>query len=763
MAPQNPGNVNVNSMMLDAMTSLTRQLQRNLEYYEKSQEQQTAQPPIAGVDPRVSPYQTGLFNPDLATTSPTPRSGPSGQGQLFNPGAYPEATGGPMAPGDTYLRYPPNETTGGLRSNAQRALGTFRESGARQALGQWSGRIPSPDQPDGWASGGDLPGQGDPGNSLPPNLASGAGGMGGGPGMGGMGGLGGMGGGSPFNQGGVSDQSMFTWAMLGEHGGPQWMRDIAFGAWGAKRSLDYAQNSVLQPLLNSVNEGNMPDWMSGSMASGSLQTVSDLVGIAAQHPLAAYGAYRVGSAAVSGVHNLLETGQNWQNIGAQLGVPVTPDRYIMGVQNPLAPFLSGSTSVGSGAAINRRQLMGQLPGGMGMGSGLSGTEASETINAIVGQGFGGNENALGGGDIGAISNQFMGPLLQQLPGLSPSDLAQFLPLLRNSGTSLTQLTNSLSDLGTAAQATHETVGQAASSLMSYAESTKGMGSAQGALSTGQTFRNITGMDPQILGQMLQNPLTQGMALSRYGVLPSGINDMNPAATTSLSTQSLDMLMRATSGLNRNIYGTVDGRRTLIETGSDRQVDQVAQMMGIQPNEVRRLMAQQQGNTARGNIMSALTGPGGFEAMTRGGAGTESKAEISTAQQYWMKNIAPYWKGTGIGQKEMGRLSNEGFQKRIRDMQSDMNRAQSKTPWSTTQSTPSAQTVRVGFTGAAAKFFQQVGPTTAKQAANAGQFSISSVYNSITGDIGSLGSDIGNVASGAANDFASGIESIGHLF
>lgn len=531
--------------------------------------------------------------------------------------------------------------------------------------------------------------------------------------------------------------SMLSWAVLGEHGGPSFVRNLAFEQWGLENSLKWAQNNFSNWAQSMPNNFNFM-----GINSQNLQTASDMMTVAMQHPFLSYGAYK----GFKSLGTLSQIGQGWQSEGAALGGQVTSDRYFMGLRNPLAPLMSGATSIGMGAAINRRQLEGQLPGGMGMGSGLSSSEAQGIINEIMGQGFGGNENQWGQGDIGTIANQFMGPLMQKFPGLSASDMGQFIPLLRNSGTSLKQLTSVLSDLGTAAKATHETVGAAASTLMAFAEQTKGMGSAQGALESAQGFRNITGMDPQIQAQLLQNPLTQGLALS-HGILPSALNDMGAAGQTALSTQALQMWMKAMGGFHA-VNTTINGVPVHI-SAQQQKLDQVAQMMGISVQQANELLSRQKGNTAREQLYAGLgSSSQGFIGMTRGGAGHETKAEIDQAQQYWMKNVASHWQGTGIGQKEMERLSHMGFKQRISALKNDLNNVNAQDSWNAVQSGPSSQTVHVAFTGAAARYFQQVGPTTAKQAANSGALNINSVTNSINPSVASAWSGNPTVAVGS---------------
>lgn len=700
MSGQRPTpNANVNAMLLDAMSKLTEQLQRQNDFQEEQTRRQERQRIQSHSDQVVQEATQRRYS---ATT----------QGGLAVPPEF--GVAGPTPPVSSRSTPPqPPQPKPTLLEDLTSLKQAQKDQGLnfRQALAQY----------------GAQQGKSRSGPSASASVPLGMPG----PQPGAHHGL--------FDNMDDSTQTAFTLAMLGEHGGPAWVRNAYLEQFALSRSLKWAQNAA-QGARDYAEAGSgagaaLAGRVTGSSTFGAAEGA---LAMAAQHPWITLGGLKLAGGALGGVAALGHSMTNWENIGAQLGEQVNGSRYLFGFHNPLSPFFSGATSIGAGAAVNRQQLEGRLPGGMGMGSGLSSQQAKDAIQTIEGLGWGGNENKYGGGDIGVLANQLFGPLMKQYPGLSAADIGQFTPLLRNSGTSIDQLSASLKDLGTAAKATHETVGQAASSMTAFNEATANMGSQQGGMEAAQGFRNVTGMDPQVLGQMMNNPLMQGLAMSRYGVLPSGLKDVNPGTLTSLSQSTLQMLQRATAGLNHNI---VDSKGNVIETGDQRQMDQIAAMMNMNVADVRRLLNGAPEMTNRNRIESALGGSSGngFLAMVNAQDKTHTKSQQDAAQAYWDKNIAPYWKNTGISQAEMQRLSHEGFRQRITDLRDDMNNANASATRSQIQQKPNNLTVQVQFTGMAAKFFQTLNnPTTAKQAANAGKSSIASAANDVVSSQGFVG-------------------------
>jgi hypothetical protein len=269
-------------------------------------------------------------------------------------------------------------------------------------------------------------------------------------------------------------------------------------------------------------------------------------------------------------------------------------------------------------------------------------------------------------------------------------------------------------------------------MISFNEMTQGMGTDQGGMNAAQGFRNDTGLDPQILGQLMNNPMMQGLTMGQYGVLPSGQKDLNAGALTGTSMQTISMLMGATAGLNRNVIDPKTGQ--VLMSGKTAQEDQVAQMLGLNPSQVKYMVANQRGIQARAATTQYSTE---FENMMNAQhqqKGGMTNAQRISDQKFWNKYVAPTWQHTGIGQKQMAQLGTEGFDKRLRDLKNDLNRGAGQQS-SQIQNNSNAQTFQITLSGAAKKLFNiSGGPSPNKKLSNAGQTSITGTVNSPTGDM-----------------------------
>lgn len=571
------------------------------------------------------------------------------------------------------------------------------------------------------------------------------------------------------NPTGDKQGSMLTWALLGEHGGPAAIRNMALEQYGLQRSVDWAQNAAglvskkydSSKLLQAI-PGVNPQTMDA--LGGALQFATD-------NPLATYAGYKgiqtIGSAVNQAGANLA----GYQAAGQQFGYGPSAafGQAVFGHQNPLGNF-STAARVGGAFNLENQALQGRMPFN-GFGSGLTSAQATSATSTLAGQGFamqpdssvgGGLLNAIsslpviggplsgliagltGGGpqgDAANISQNFMRPLMERNPALKGEDLGQFTGSLRYSGTSIQQLADQLNSMGVEARAAKETVGQFASSVASTAKSFEQLGSSpQGGYAIGTGFTNVTGKDAQFAGTLGQSPLVQGLAMSRYGILPSALGDMNSGAFANTSMAALQMLQRATAGLATNKYKMVNGHRVLLESGTQAQYDQIAQMTGLPSNVVKSMLQDQKGVAARANAQTMLgdptTGTGFYQYLDQH-KGKLTDKQYKIASKAWDDTVANTGKGTGISPQEMTRLSHiKGLRDRAKAYSGDLANAAKDDKANQIQGTPNAQTVQVQFTGAAAKFFQQVatGPSAAKQQSNAGVASYNAIVNSQTGDL-----------------------------
>jgi hypothetical protein len=539
-------------------------------------------------------------------------------------------------------------------------------------------------------------------------------------------------------------------AMLGEHGGPAFARNAYMESYGLQQQLAWAQKGVagVQNQMNSPwaqyagQSGGVTGAAMGAASAGA-DKLNGAIGWAtqdAQHAAAAYGLYKLGSGAVSAVGNIGDSLTNWRNLGGQLGADTSGNfaSTPFGFNNPFD--ITNATGIGSGSRAVEESLRGRGflgIGGGGVGAGLSKDLAQSDVQEIMGQGYGANESATGSsGDITTIAQNLLKPMQTQNNQLTAGDLGQFLPALRNSNTSISQLKDSLSNLGIEAQAAKETIGQFSGSVSTAATAFESMGgSQQQGITQATSFTNATGLDPQIATQLAQNPMMQGMALGQYGVLPSGIAGMNSGAFLNSSSSTLKMLQNGLSGLSKPSFANVDGQRVQVGGGESAVYSQIASMTGLPESIVQRMLGDQKGIQANAKMNELLGDPtkqGTLAGVVAEGKGNMSASQRSHAESLW-GTISKDWKGTGIGQKEMDRISKDpSYADRIKRVQSDMATANKNNPLNQIQNDPNA--VTIGLTPQAAKIFQvQQGPTAAKKISNAGGTSYNGILNSVSGD------------------------------
>lgn len=573
-------------------------------------------------------------------------------------------------------------------------------------------------------------------------------------------------------EGPITSNDALTLAMLGEHGGPAALRNTALDYYMFNRSIGWAQN-IGQGLSNQYANSSLT--IPG--ASAALGGLNNTLGWAQRNA----GKLFLGYKALTGFD---AAGAANQMLGQQLGygAPAAFGQNIFGFRNPLGN-VSTAAQVGTASNIEAQALEGRLPG-MGFGNGLSSAQAQSVMQTLTGQGFGmqpiagggvagGAISALGSlpiiggplsgiagsianllgsgpqGNAAMIAQNFMRPMMERFPGLSAGDLGQFTGALRYGGTSIQQLSDQLNSLGVEARAAQETVGQFASSVSQTSDAFQSLGSsAQGGYALATGFTNVTGKSPQFAATLGQSPLVQGLALSQYGILPSGLGDMNSGAFAGTGLAALQMLQRATAGLDRNKYKMVNGQEVLIQSGKQAQYDQIAQMTGLPSNVVKSMLEDESGITARANAQEMLgdstTGTGFYQYLDQH-KGQLTAAQAKLANQDWNKTVANTWRGTGVSQAEMERIDKiSGLRDRAKAYSGALANAAKNDQANQIQNSPNTTTVKVEFTGAAAKIFQQAGPSINKAISNAGGTSFNSIVNSVAGDLTGSGNPIASL-------------------
>jgi hypothetical protein len=576
---------------------------------------------------------------------------------------------------------------------------------------------------------------------------------------------------------------------------------LGWASTAASNLSDSLTQGGWQASIANAIPGMSAEGLSG--AAGTLSGLASAAQNTPLDSLLAYKAFGAVAGGIAGVGDaaigMYNTGTQLQSQGNQLGYG-GGGQYFLGLQNPLSLlFGAGGGATEQGAAIQYANLAAQgLIPGAGGGSGISTQQASQATEELAGQGFSAStklntgavidvtansllKNTVGDipivgnlltnlgtsivsgiasifsgpskstGDLNTIMQGFMEPMLRSSPGLSATDAAGWTPALRQASTSTDQLTDSLSNLNQAALATKETVNQWSSDALQYAQTLEGMGGTLGeGAAAASVFTAATGLDPSVAQAAVQNPLVQGLFMSQQGILPSGIS-ADPTAVAPTLESAAQMLQKAFSGLNRNRYETVNGQRVLAVRGSSLEAAQIAETLGIPQAEVNRLLGSQplenRANALETKLGTSATSTGFWQDINNLGK-HPSKAQLGQAQNYWEgiagKNNSSL-KSMGLTSKQIAALnatgdsSRQDLANRANMLNQDITHRMGDTPYNKVSSTPTNISVKVGFTGAAAAWFQQVGNgvSTAKAASNAGGPMLAGVVNTPVGDVSPL--------------------------
>jgi hypothetical protein len=544
-----------------------------------------------------------------------------------------------------------------------------------------------------------------------------------------------------------------------------------FGEWQLDTKLKMARDWIGQYATNkgaydeegnwqwggSIDEhGNFQAGSGKSTAGQTAATVSGYLNYAASHAAQIHAIRR-------SFDRVMNFGSGMQQTGEQLGYSPQSGlgpSSIFGFRNPLAPYTSEAGQQGAGIRWDAEKMT-------RLGTGITSAQAKEIYGSLAGMGFSNQQHdALGlttGGDLENIATQLVAPMVKNT-GMSPEVASQFANALRNGNTSIKELSKTLTNLPEAAHTAREGINEYTESLQGFAEQAEQMGATkQQGYQSGMAFTQSTGLDPRLLGQMQQSPFFQGLALTQMGVLPSGIGALPGGSQVGLTMQAMKMAMNATQGLNQNKYQTIGGKRVLVQSGSQAQQDQAAQLLGMSPEEFQRLYRNQGQNTASANALTLLqadTAQGWKNELA--GAMQKSHGNLTKEQREKLQKggegitgwnqISQQLLNAGISKKEVGRIGSEGFDKRASDVENLLAKLNKQSI-----SEEGQNKVQVQFTGAAAKFFQQVPISPAKAASNAGGQSITSLATSpitqaLTSmtplgpltQLGGLASDIGGI-------------------
>lgn len=261
-------------------------------------------------------------------------------------------------------------------------------------------------------------------------------------------------------------------------------------------------------------------------------------------------------------------GSAMQNAGVQAGFDRAGQINIpgtnIGITNPLDFFKGGSAAR---EAINQRINVQRLR----MMGGIDKGQAEAIVGGLAGLGWTGEEGQ-------NVAFDAIAPLVQQ--GQNPGVVTSlFDQAIRNGNTSLRDFRDTMNDLGPSARAARMTLDEYQQSLGQFAEWAEKSGARfnQG-MQLGRDLSGMYGMAPQQIQQFADSGFTKSMAMARFGILPNEIAAMPSAALGGMISQGVDFAMQAMSPFREDVVDPNTGK--VILRGDRRQKIQAAQMLGV---------------------------------------------------------------------------------------------------------------------------------------------------------------------------------------
>jgi hypothetical protein len=216
--------------------------------------------------------------------------------------------------------------------------------------------------------------------------------------------------------------------------------------------------------------------------------------------------------------------------------------------------------------------------------GVSGEEAGAARRLFAGMGYSEGTNQRLQMDLGrhliqrGIQPETFGPIIDQG--------------VRQGNMSISTLRQTIIDLADAARIANQTLSATAESTAEYAEQMQGLGgNYEESLRNAATFTR-SGLDPRIMGQAMQAPLTQGILTAQTGLMPSIQGITGAAGVTRAVAQSIDTAMAMGRGFrdmpDRTVT-TASGESLTTATGRDAQIAFAAQQTGLSPQIIQRYL------------------------------------------------------------------------------------------------------------------------------------------------------------------------------
>ena len=214
-----------------------------------------------------------------------------------------------------------------------------------------------------------------------------------------------------------------------------------------------------------------------------------------------------------------------------------------------------------------------------MKGGINQEEAQQIVGSLSALGWTGSEGQ-------NMAFDTISPLVQK--GLNPEMTTLMMDKsLRQGNASLDSFKKTLDDIGTSAHNSRMSLDEYQKALDAAGETAKQNGGfyLQGVQSA-KDFSGATGLTPQAMSQTWQSPLVQGMAMSQFGIMPNAMGSMSGHMGLQTTYSALDLAKRATSMFARQ--DTVDPRTGEVISGKQAQYAQMAPLLGMSVEEVRRL-------------------------------------------------------------------------------------------------------------------------------------------------------------------------------
>lgn len=291
------------------------------------------------------------------------------------------------------------------------------------------------------------------------------------------------------------------------------------------------------------------------------------------------GAYTAINAVQEARNLLSKTGFDpWRNAdrGGQLGFDRNSGGSFLGIQNPF----------NEAAKEGRRQQVDKL--GLRMQAGINGEQAQAIVDSTAGAGFSGDKAR-------DISYNLLAPMMKKY-GLDPESIIPFTAAIRMGQNSVGQLTDSLKDVGSAAQAASMTVPQMTEAMQQTIETSKELGNTDTARANVQAtnFARSTGLDPKISNDLAKNPYVQAITSSMTGgTLPQLQGQLSGEVRTATQLAAVDQMSQAYSNYRPRDY--INPATGKLHHVTDKEAiaardGLVASALGTDPGAIRRLRA-----------------------------------------------------------------------------------------------------------------------------------------------------------------------------